>query len=136
MKIAKELEMKDRANWAHPLGRRWEDLAAAKIAAQPRDRDMLRITVNETAMEERWILQGQLTKRSVAELVSSWRASVARPSARCRIVDLNEVTSIDKTGEEALLMMVRDGATFVASGVYTKHLLDQLQARQTNRHLD
>jgi hypothetical protein len=98
---------------------------------------MLRITVTETAVEERWILQGQLTKRSVAELVSSWRASVAQPPSRSRIVDLNEVTSIDKSGEEALLMMVRDGATFVASGVYTKHLLDQLQARQTNhQHLD
>ena len=93
---------------------------------------MLRITVTETAEEQRWILQGQLTKRSVAELVSSWRASMAQPSALRRIVDLNEVTSIDKSGEEAILMMVRDGARFVASGVYTKHLLDQLQARQTN----
>jgi ABC-type transporter Mla MlaB component len=82
-------------------------------------------------VEERWILQGQLTKQSVAELVSSWRASVDQPLARCRIVDLNEVTSIDKSGEEAILMMVRDGATFVASGVYTKHLLDQLQARKS-----
>jgi ABC-type transporter Mla MlaB component len=98
---------------------------------------MLRITVTETAVEERWVLQGQLTKHSVAELVSSWSAFVARPPARCRIVDLNEVTSIDKSGEEALLMMVRDGATFVASGLYTRHLLDQLQARQTSQqHLD
>jgi ABC-type transporter Mla MlaB component len=88
-------------------------------------------------MEERWILQGKLTKRSVTELISSWRASVARSCPLCRIVDLNEVTSIDKSGEEAILMMVRDGATFVASGVYTKHLLDQLQARQTDQqHLD
>ena len=98
---------------------------------------MLRITVTESAVGERWILQGQLTRQSVAELVSSWRASVVEPLARCRIVDLNEVTSIDKSGEEAILMMVRDGATFVASGVYTKHLLCQLQARQTNqKHLD
>ena len=57
---------------------------------------------------------------------------MVQPPARCRIVDLNEVTSIDKSGEEAILMMVRDGASFVASGVYTKHLLDQLNARQTN----
>jgi hypothetical protein len=129
--------MEDRGNWAHSPSRRWEDFAAGKVVAQPWNTDMLRITVTETAVEERWILQGQLTKRSVAELVSSWRASVAQPPARCRIVDLNEVTSIDKSGEEALLMMVRDGATFVASGVYTKHLLDQLQARQTNQqHLD
>jgi hypothetical protein len=58
---------------------------------------------------------------------------VARPSTRYRIVDLNEVTSIDKSGEDALSMMVHDGATFVASGVYTKHLLNQLQARQANQ---
>jgi ABC-type transporter Mla MlaB component len=87
----------------------------------------------ENSLEEKWILQGQLTKKSVAELVSSWKASTAEPSARCRIVDLNEVTSIDKSGEDALSMMVHDGATFVASGLYTKHLLDQLQARQANQ---
>jgi ABC-type transporter Mla MlaB component len=127
--------MQDRANWAHSRWSRREDFAAETIPAQPRDRDMLRITVTETAMEERWILQGQLTKRSVAELVSSWRSAMERPPHRCRVVDLNEVTAIDKSGEEALSMMVRDGATFVASGVYTKHLLDQLQAR-TDRHSD
>jgi hypothetical protein len=91
---------------------------------------MLRITVTENALEERWVLQGQLTKQSIAELVSSWRTSTAEPSTRRRVVDLNGVTSIDKSGEEALLMMVHDGASFVASGVYTKHLLDQLQARR------
>lgn len=91
---------------------------------------MLRITVMENPLEERWILQGRLTSRSVPELVASWRASTAHSSTRCRIVDLNEVTSIDKSGEEALSMMVHDGATFVASGVYTRHLLDLLQARQ------
>ena len=84
----------------------------------------------ENALEERWILQGQLTKQSIAELVSSWKTSTAQPSARRRVVDLNEVTSIDKSGEEALSMMVHDGATFVASGVYTCHLLDQLQAQR------
>jgi hypothetical protein len=94
---------------------------------------MLRITVTENSLEERWILQGRLTRRSIGELVSSWRASVVQPSTRRRIVDLNEVISIDKSGEEALSMMVHDGATFVASGVYTKHLLDQLKARQANQ---
>jgi hypothetical protein len=94
---------------------------------------MLRITVTESVLEERWVLQGRLTKRSVSELISSWRAAQARPTTRCRVVDLNEVTSIDKSGEDALSMMVHDGATFVASGVYTRHLLDQLQARQAKQ---
>ena len=94
---------------------------------------MLRITVVENALEDRWILQGRLTKASVAELISGWRASTACPSGRCRIVDLDEVTSIDKSGEEALSMMIRDGAIIVASGVYTRHLLEELRARKTNR---
>ena len=88
---------------------------------------MLRITIIETALDQTWVLQGRLTKRSVAELLASWKA---QPTGRCRIVDLNEVTSIDKSGEEVLLMMVRDGARFVASGVYTRHLLEQLQGGQ------
>src|ERR1700759_4008307 len=133
MKIAEEIWMDDRGLGALSSGIKWEDFAAPKVAAQPRNRDMLRITVTETAVEERWVLQGQLTKHSVAELMSSWSASLTQPPARSRVVDLNEVTSIHKSGEEALLMMVRDGATFVASGVYTRHLLDQLQARQTGR---
>ena len=91
---------------------------------------MLRITVVESALEDRWILQGRLTKCSVDELISSWRASTACPSGRRRILDLDKVTSIDKSGEEALSMIMRDGATIVASGVYTRHLLDELRARK------
>jgi hypothetical protein len=110
---------------------RLEERPPGNARLNDRKENMLRITVLQEASEERWILQGQLTKTSVVELTSSWRASTARPSTRRRIVDLNEVTSIDKRGEEALSMMVHDGATFVASGVYTKHLLDELQARKT-----
>jgi hypothetical protein len=91
---------------------------------------MLRITVVENALEDRWILQGTLTKGSVAELLSSWRASPACPSGRRRIVDLDKVTSIDKSGEEALSMIMRDGATVVGSGVYTRHLLEELRSRK------
>jgi LytTr DNA-binding domain len=90
--------------------------------------EMLRITVVENAAEDQWTLQGTLTKSSVAELLSSWRASPC-PSGRRRIVNLDKVTSIDKSGEEALSMIMRDGATVVASGVYTRHLLKELRAR-------
>jgi hypothetical protein len=90
---------------------------------------MLRITVVENASEDQWTLQGTLTKYSVAELLSSWRASTC-PSGRRRIVNLDKVTSIDKSGEEALSMIMREGATVVASGVYTRHLLDELRARK------
>jgi hypothetical protein len=97
---------------------------------------MLRITVTENASEQRWALQGRLVKGCIGELISNWRASRDQPSERVRVVDLDEVTSIDKDGEQILLMMIEDGAKFVANGLYTKHLLDAMQARRkdSERH--
>jgi ABC-type transporter Mla MlaB component len=87
---------------------------------------MLRITVTESTSEQRWILQGRLTGPTIEELITSWRANRwCQPSQNC-VVDLNEITSIDKDGEQVLLMMLREGAKFVATGLYTKHLLESL----------
>jgi hypothetical protein len=69
----------------------------------------------------------------VAELISTWRASPTCPSSKRRIVDLEQVTSIDKSGEEALSIMIRDGATVLASGVYTRHLVEELLAQKTRK---
>ena len=88
---------------------------------------MLRITVKEIGTEQRWVLQGRLTRNSVPELVSNWQAARDRPSSCNQVVDLNEVTCIDKDGEQLLVMMIKDGAKFVATGVYTRHLLESLQ---------
>jgi hypothetical protein len=95
---------------------------------------MLRITLKEIAAEQRWVLQGRLIKSSVPELVSNWQAARDRPSACNRVVDLNEVIVIDKSGEEVLSMMIDEGARFVASGLYTKHLLQTLQERKEHSH--
>ena len=95
---------------------------------------MLRITVKEIAAEQRWVLHGRLTKNFVPELVSNWRAAGDRSSSCKRVVDLNEVTVIDKSGEEVLLMMIDEGARFVASGLYTKHLLQSLLEGKRHSH--
>lgn len=97
---------------------------------------MLRITVKEKDSEQRWTLQGRLTRECVAELISNWRAACSRPSAGTRIVDLNEITVIDKSGEAVLSMMIGDGATFVATGLYTKHLLEALRERTGNSPIE
>jgi hypothetical protein len=47
-------------------------------------------------------------------------------TSKC-IVELTEVTSIDRNGEEALLEIMSHGGEFVASDVYTKHLLQNLR---------
>ena len=90
---------------------------------------MLRITVVENPEGEKWILQGQLTGEFATELRTTWRSSLDRSRDRLRIVDLSEVTSIDRNGEEILRNMIRQGARCLATGIYTKHLLEELQTR-------
>jgi hypothetical protein len=98
---------------------------------------MLRITVTENESEQRWVLQGRLTGSFLDELIASWCASRDRPQTHIRTVDLNEVTCIDKDGEQILLMMIKDGARFVATGLYTRHLLESLSTNavdSSNQH--
>ena len=87
---------------------------------------MLKVTVTSTATVERWILQGRLVAPWVNELKTSWkRARSAIRSRRC-IVNLDEVTFIDKGGERVLRSMSKQGALLVASDVYVRHVLDRL----------
>jgi hypothetical protein len=90
---------------------------------------MLRITITNTAKEERWTLQGRLVGPWVKELKANWkRAHCATDGRRC-IVNLHEVTFIDKSGERMLRCMSRQGAQLVASDVYIKHVLDRLAGK-------
>ena len=97
---------------------------------------MLRITVVENPEGEKWILQGQLTGEFASELSTTWCSSMDRSTDRLRIVDLSEVTSIDLNGEEILRRMIHQGAQCVATGIYTRHLLEELQARTQRQNED
>lgn len=90
---------------------------------------MFRITVVDNPTEEMWILQGQLTGEFASELSANWRRAQEQCCPRPRVVDLTDVTLIDKSGEEVLLEMIRQQAKFIAAGLYTRHLLEELQAR-------
>ena len=90
---------------------------------------MFRITVVVASTEEKWILQGQLTGDFASELSANWRSSRTQDPDRHRIVDLSDVTVIDKNGRAVLLAMIREGADCVATGVYTSHLIEELKSR-------
>jgi hypothetical protein len=77
---------------------------------------------------QRWSLQGQLVGQFAAELRSAWRKAQAEEDARTCIVELTEVTSIDRNGEEVLSEIMSHGVEFVASDVYIKHLLQNLRS--------
>jgi len=89
--------------------------------------DRLVITVREIAPEQRWTLQGRLTDYSVAEVLANWYVSKDQEQVCRRVVDLDGVSVIDRSGERVLSMMLQDGASF--GGIYARHLLAALQER-------
>jgi hypothetical protein len=98
-------------------------------------RERLTITVRDIAPEQRWTLHGRLTDYSVAEVLSNWYASKEQETVGPRVIDLDGVSVIDRSGERALSMMIQDGARF--GGIYARHLLVALQERaESNTQLN
>jgi len=89
---------------------------------------MLRITIAETLTEQRWTLEGRLVQPWVGELRTSWKSRHRAQNGRTCTVDLSGVTCIDNSGLRFLRSMSKEGTQFIASGIYTKHVLEQLKA--------
>jgi len=100
------------------------------LLTRPGENSMLKIAFTETPAEERWILHGQLTHPWVQEFRASWKKNHRANLRRACIVDLNELTFVDKRGERLLRFLAKKGTKFSASGVYIKHILEQLTARR------
>jgi anti-anti-sigma regulatory factor len=103
--------------------------AHERIGTRPNENVMLKINFSETPAEEKWILHGRLTDPWVHELKRCWRKNHRTNVRRACIVDLSEVTCIDKSGEQLLCMLARNGVEFIASGTYTKHVLNEITNR-------
>ena len=88
---------------------------------------MLKIIITETGTETRWILQGKLVGPWVRELRSCWKKRHRTQAWQRCIVDLNDVTFIDNSGERLLRAISKTGADFVAKGIYTKHVVDMVK---------
>jgi ABC-type transporter Mla MlaB component len=88
---------------------------------------VLKITITDLDDEQRWSLQGQLVGEWAAELKSTWREAHHTAGTRRCIVDLVEVTSIDRNGEAILAEIMSQGAEFISGDVYTEHLLRSLR---------
>jgi hypothetical protein len=88
---------------------------------------VLKITITDLSDEQTWSLQGDLVGPWAAELKSRWREARHVGDTRRRIIELIEVTSIDRDGEAVLTEIMSQGAEFIATDVYTKHLLRNLR---------
>ena len=89
---------------------------------------MLKIAITDLPDEQRWSLQGQLVGEWAAELMSTWGKTHHPGGTRKTIVDLIEMTSIDRDGEDVLAEMMSQGAEFISGDVYIEHLLRNLRS--------
>jgi anti-anti-sigma regulatory factor len=95
--------------------------------------EMLRITIAETLSEQKWTLEGRLVQPWVSELKSCWtQTETARRERKC-VVDLTGVTFIDRSGEKALTELCKEGAELIATGVYTRHVVHNIERKKSNR---
>jgi ABC-type transporter Mla MlaB component len=86
--------------------------------------------ITDTAFEQKWVLQGRLSGQWAADLKEQWERSRSTREGRRCAVDLEDVISVDDAGERLLLEMITDGAVFLASRAYMKHLLESLHQPQ------
>lgn len=99
---------------------------------------MLRISSCETGGCQRWILCGQLAGAWVDALDREWRSRRTEPSGLRAVIDLTDVTFIDEAGEVLLRELRNQGVEFVAKGIDTRHILENLAIRdrpQLRRYL-
>jgi anti-anti-sigma regulatory factor len=94
---------------------------------RPEEVDVLKITMTETPAERRWVVQGRLVGPWVSELRTTWKRAHANHDTRTCIIDLNDVTFIDKGGERLLRALAKKGAQLVATGVYIEHVLEEVK---------
>jgi hypothetical protein len=91
---------------------------------------VLRISIADTPSRRTLLVEGTLMKAWVAELGTTWRKASQDLGGRKLVIDLTNVTVIGPEGEDALLDLMKKGASFSSGSVLTKHVLKQLARKK------
>jgi len=92
---------------------------------------MLRITIQEDGTLWRLHLSGRLAGAWVAETENTWRSAPICGGAV--EIDIREVTGIDEAGCCLLRAMNEAGARFIAKGVATEALVEEITGKPVRR---
>lgn len=90
---------------------------------------MLKISIVDTPTQRKLVLEGKLIEPWLAELLQTWSEATQNLGGRKLVVDLRNVILISPEGENALLALMTEGATFVCHEILTRHVLQQLKRR-------
>jgi hypothetical protein len=100
--------------------------ACCIVYVRTADVDMFKISVVESDGEQRLILEGTLVHPWTAEVEKAWRRVASGESDHKPIIDLQNVTAINRDGEETLYKLMGQGARFLCVDVFTKDVLKRV----------
>jgi hypothetical protein len=95
---------------------------------------MLRIMIAEGPFEQKWTLQGKLCGQWAADLKQKWAETRSLRAGRSCVADLEDVITVDQTGESALLEMASEGTRLIARRAYMKSVLEGLHVTPHERN--
>jgi hypothetical protein len=93
---------------------------------------MLKISILDNPRQRQLLIEGKLIGPWAAEFARVWRQAMADLGGRALVIDVKGLTAITEDGENVLLELMKEGASFRSSGVFTKQVLKRM-ARQIRR---
>jgi hypothetical protein len=93
---------------------------------------MLKISILDTPSKRQLLIEGKLIGPWASELARVWRQATTDLNGRALIIDVKGLTTITEDGENVLLELMKEGASFRSSGVFTKQIL-KLMARKVRQ---
>src|SRR6266403_2820732 len=132
-RVREALQVRERQRFENEPGTQTGRRTKATNRRKKRVVGMLRITIAETLSEQRWTLEGRLVQPWISELKSTWKKTELDRRERKCVVDLTGVTFIDKSGEKALAELSKEGAELIATGIYTRDVVHNIERKKSNR---
>jgi len=90
---------------------------------------MLKISLIDGPRECRLVLEGKLITPWAAELWTACEKARTHLDGREFVVDMKQITSISREGEEVLLQLMKQGVKFRCRDVFTRLVFKQLSRR-------
>jgi hypothetical protein len=90
---------------------------------------MLKISIVEGKKQRRLVVEGKLVAPWSDELKTACERAGSGLEGRELVIDLTNITTISRQGENLLLELMKQGVKFGGCGVYTSEILKQAARR-------
>lgn len=90
---------------------------------------MLKISILEGRKQRRLVVEGKLVAPWCDELKAACERAGSGLNGRELVIDLKNITTISRQGEDLLLELMKQGVGFSCCGVYTSEILKQAARR-------